>query len=176
MILRKEITDQEHDERTRVIREALTWELTPFAWEQMCKGSGVDCGRFLVGALNGSGVRQIDASKVPHWSPQWFLHKREGDPSPFIEQIVKLIGPEYQLEPGCVPLPADIIVAKCGRDWAHSAMVIEWPKVIACASGHCVVVWNDLRTSAKFGKHPLRYFDPFAHAGLQVEPRPGEEK
>jgi len=158
---RKGITLHELEERRRVVEEALTWRRTPFMWEQMVKGVGVDCGRFLVGALNGSGVRNIDIKGVPHWSPQWFLHKREGDPSPFIEQITRLIGAEYHLEPGCAPLPADIVVAKCGRDWAHSALVIEWPKVIACASDHCVVVWDDIRTSPKFGKHALRYFDPW---------------
>jgi len=158
---RKGITVQELRERNAVLREALTWRGTPFMWEQMVKGVGVDCGRFLAGSLNGSGLRNIDVKNVPHWSPQWFLHKRESDPSPFIEQLKRLIGTEYELEPGSAPLPADVVVARCGRDWAHSAMVIDWPKVIACASGHCVVVCDDIHSSPKFGKHEFRYFDPW---------------
>jgi len=147
-----------------VVREALTWQRTPFVWGACVKGVGVDCGRFLAAVVNAAGVKQIDMNSFPAISPQWFLHKAEDAESSFVEQILRFTV-EYRLASGRVPLPGDIIVAKCGRDYAHSAFVVDWPRIVGAASGYCVTIWQDVHRSPQFGTRPLRYFDPFAAIG-----------
>lgn len=153
----------EQEQRAALVREALTWERTPFAWGQCVKGLGADCGRFVAGALAGAGVKQINLAALPQIPQGWFLHTATGAASPFVAEILRYAA-EYELTPGRRPLAGDIVVAKLGRDWAHSAIVIEWPKVIGCASGFCVTVWRDIHRSPQFGSRALRFFDPFAPA------------
>jgi hypothetical protein len=148
--------------RAQIITSARCWLRTPFVWEACVPGVGVDCGRFLAASFNGAGLTEIDMASLPRFQPDWFLHKREGSPSPFLEQIRGFGAVEYELPAGGIPQPADIVVAKLGRDWAHSALVIEWPHVIACANGFCVTEWRDLRRSPQYGSRPLKFFDPFA--------------
>lgn len=148
----------EDQQRAAVIAEVLSWQRTPFEWGQCVKGAGVDCGRFLAGVMNGASVKQIDLGSLPNLSPQWFLHRPDES---FLDQI-RRFAVEYELEPGRTPRPGDIVVARFGRDYAHSAIVIDWPKVIGCATGHCVTIWQDIRRSPQYGSRKLRYFDPFA--------------
>jgi hypothetical protein len=148
--------------RGDVLREALTWTGTPFVWEACIKGVGVDCGRFLAASFNGAGVKHIDIKSFPRFSPQWFLHKRDDEPSPFLEQLQRF-AVEYKLgDTGKkTPAPADLIVAKMGRDWAHSALVVAWPHVIACLSGFCVAEYQDIHRAPQFGTRQFRFLDPF---------------
>ena len=154
--------------REAVITEALTWQRTPFVYGQCVKGVAADCGRFIASCLNNSGAQKIDVASLPQLSPQWFLHRADGS---FIDLIKRFAG-EYRLSPEALyemwggptkalPEPADIVVAKCGRDWAHSALVIEWPKVICASMGRSVAVWQDIYRSPQFGHRELRFFDPF---------------
>lgn len=147
----------ELEQRAAVVQEALEWVRTPFVWEASIKGVGVDCGRFLAAVFNNAGVRQIDLAALPHLSPQWFLHHADESYLNVIRQFAE----EYTLQPGEVPPPGDIVVAKYGRDWAHSAIVIEWPKVIGAAHGTCVTVWNNLFRSPQYATRELRYFTAF---------------
>lgn len=157
-----------------MVSEALTWKGTPFVWGQCVKGLGVDCGRFLAGVMNGAGVKQIDMASFPQLSPQWFLHKSEDAKSPFVEQILRFTV-EYQLTPGRVPQPGDIVVAKFGHDYAHSAIVVAWPQVIASAAGFCVTIWRDIQRSPQYGTRPRCYFDPFdPAAGTGAAQVPGK--
>ncbi len=145
----------EADQRAAVIREALTWQGTPFMWEACIKGVGGDCGRFLAAAFNGAGVKSIQIENLPHLSPQWFQHASD-------ESFLKLIRPfavEYALAPGQIPKPADIVVARQGRDWAHSALVIAWPRIIGAAYGHSVTVWNSIFRSPQYMNRDLKFFD-----------------
>jgi len=154
------------ERRNSVVAEALTWVGTPFAWGQCVKGVGVDCGRFLAAVGNASGVKQIDMESFPQISPQWFLHRSD---EAFLNQV-RRFAVEYELVPGRVPLPADIVLAQFGRDYAHSAFVIAWPKIIGCASGHCVTPWQDIGRSPQYGTRRRRYFDPFhPDAGMARE-------
>lgn len=159
-------------QREAFVREALTWVRTPFEWGACVKGAGIDCGRFPAACANGAGVKQIDMNSFPQISPQWFLHKRDDEESPFIEQILRFTK-EYHLARSGVPSdgglqikptpdPGDIVVAKCGRDYAHSAIVIAWPRIVGAAPGHFVTEWQDIYRSPQYGTRPLRFFDGFA--------------
>lgn len=156
------------DKRQAVIREAMTWRGTPFQYGQCVKGAGVDCGRFIAACLNDAGAQSIDIPALPQLSPQWFLHRSDGS----FTDLIKRFAVEYRLSPaGMVdvwsgpvkplPEPADIVVAKCGRDFAHSALVILWPMVISSAMEFTVTVWNNVFRSPQFGTRELRFFDPF---------------
>lgn len=147
------------DRRAAVVAEARTWKGTPFAWEQVVRGVGVDCGRFVAASFNGAGAKKIDIASFAHWQPDWFLHKRDEDPSPYINQILRF-AVEYKLgETKKIPSTADLVVAKVGRDWAHSALVIEWPHVISCTSGYVVTEYRNIFSSPSFGSRPMRFFD-----------------
>jgi len=153
-------TRTEEAQRQAVVREALTWQRTPFHWETCIKGVGVDCGRFLAASFNAAGAKKIDIDALPHLPRLWFLHKSEGAPSPYLAQLL-LYSVEYELKPGRTPRPADIVVARYGRDWAHSALVVEWPSVIGAAYEHCVTVWRDIHSSPQYAHNELKLLNPW---------------
>lgn len=156
------------EQRQAVIRESLTWRGTPFEYGQCVKGVGVDCGRSIASWLNASGAHSIDIPELPQLSPQWFMHRSDES---FLDQV-RRFAVEYRLTnkplldlwSGPVkplPEPADIVVAKCGRDFAHSALVILWPMVIGAACEHTVTVWTNIFRSPQFSARELKFFDPF---------------
>jgi cell wall-associated NlpC family hydrolase len=145
----------EQEERAAVVKEALTWIGTPFVWEACIKKVGVDCGRFPAAVFNAVGIKHIDIAALPHLPPQWFMHRSDNS---YLDQL-KLYSEEYT---GRTPKPGDIVVAKHGRDWAHSAIVIQWPRVIGAAFGHCVTVWQNIFTSPQYAQRELKYLDPWA--------------
>jgi hypothetical protein len=147
-------------QRQAVVEEALTWLGTPFEYGQCVKGVGVDCGRFPAAVFDRAGVKQIDILKIPQIPAYWFLHKREGVPSPYLEIFLKYTT-EYVPPPGTVPEPGDIVLAKEARDWAHAAIVIAWPKVIGAAYEHCVTVWENIHLSPQYSHRQLKYLNPW---------------
>jgi cell wall-associated NlpC family hydrolase len=149
----------EPQERDAVVVEALTWVGTPFVWEACIKGVGVDCGRFPAAVFNAVGVKNIDIPNLPHLPSQWFMHHSDDS----YLNIIKQYATEYELKPGQKPQPGDIVVAKYGRDWAHSALVIQWPKVIGAASGHCVTVWRDIYTSPQYATRQFKFLNPWGN-------------
>ena len=143
------------EQRARVIEVATTWIGTPFAWGGCVKGAGVDCGRFLGAVFTEAGVCQVDLDHIEQPPPQWFLHRASAS----YLNVIRRYAAEYSLAPGQHPQMGDIVVAKYGFDWAHSAIVIAWPKVIAAAVGACVAVWPSLLRSPQYAGRPLKYFD-----------------
>jgi cell wall-associated NlpC family hydrolase len=59
--------------RASIIAEALTWQGTPFADHQRCRGVGVDCVNLAAGIAEGCGV---PIGPLPYYSPQWHLHQQ----------------------------------------------------------------------------------------------------
>jgi cell wall-associated NlpC family hydrolase len=147
----------EIEQRARVIAVAMSWEQTPFAWGACVKGAGVDCGRFLGAVFTEAGVCQVDLDHIDQPPPQWFKHRASGS----YLNIIRSYAAEYSLAPGQHPQMADIVVAKYGFDWAHSAIVIAWPKVIAAVAAELgtVTVWPSLLRSPQYAGRPLKYFD-----------------
>jgi hypothetical protein len=163
------------EQRRAAIREALTWRGTPFDFNQCVKGAGVDCGRFPAAALNAGRVEQIVIADLPKLSPQWFLHRKEGDLS--LLDLIRHFAQEYSLRPNgmhelwsgphkAVPEPADIVVARCGRDWAHCALVIQWPRVIGAAMEHVVTEWHNIFVSPQYMNRELAFFDPWGQRNV----------
>jgi hypothetical protein len=154
--------------REAVLDEARSWIRTPFMWNGCIKGTGVDCGRILAASLQVGGAKQIDLAALPHLPPQWFLHKESG----LYLDLVRRFATEYRLTPAAIrevwggptksrPEPADIVVAKVGRDWAHAAFVVAWPRILGAVPGFCVAEWRDIHSCPHFVNRELKFFDPF---------------
>lgn len=144
-------------QRKAVVEEALSWLGTPFVYGQCVKGVGVDCGRFPAAVFHDAQVKRIDMAKIPHIPPDWFLHKREEQRSPYLDLFL-----QYTVEyTPAVAQPGDILLAKEGRDWAHAAIVIAWPKVIGAAYGHCVTVWNNIYLSPQYANREWKFLNPW---------------
>lgn len=161
------------EQRKSVIREAMTWKNTPFEYNQCIKASGVDCGRLIASSLNGSGVKQIDIASLPKLSPQWFMHENEVNKlrsagGSFLDIICRF-AVEYRLDSSSewngvvkkTPETGDIVVAECFLDWAHSALVVEWPSVIAAVCEHKVSVLTNIFRFPQYMNRKLKFFDPW---------------
>ena len=136
--------------RADVIREALSWERTPYHHRARLKGVGVDCAMYPAAVYETVGL-------IPHlspdYSPQWMLHHDE-------EQYLGWVTPyAREIERAAVG-PGDFAIWKFGRTFSHGAIVINPPEVIHALAGTGVVRGNmdrdeDLRT------RPVRFFTLF---------------
>lgn len=146
-----QMTEQEG--REAVVKEALTWEGTPFHDCGMVKGAGVDCLRFLYAPYRAVGL--IEEIEIPEYSAQWFLNRKE---ERLIQAILSAGAKEIELP----PQPADIVVVKFGRVFAHSAIVIDWPKIITANPHAKKVMVNDATIYHVFARREKKYFSYWA--------------
>lgn len=118
------MSEREAAERAAVVAEALTWIGTPYHSAADVKGAGVDCVFLVLRAF-------IDTGIIPPFDPrpfpeQWHVHQAE-------ERYLKGISERAHEVPGPperTPLPADVILFKFGKCFAHGAIVVEWPNII----------------------------------------------
>jgi cell wall-associated NlpC family hydrolase len=115
------MTESEFHQRQAVLAEAIEWLNTPFHHNQCCKGAGVDCANFLYGVFKNAGLApELD---IGHYPPDWYLHRDEERFLGWVTQFGRKIEePPFK--------PADVVMYRYGRCFAHSAIVIEWPKII----------------------------------------------
>ena len=159
----KALSIAEHQSRQEVIREALTWNGTPFMHEARVKNVGVDCGRFLIAVYSKCGL-------MPDYEPErvpvaWHLHSDAPgfNPDMYLEQIRN-----YASEISGVPLPGDIAMFWWGRAYSHSGIVVDWPTQAI----HCFFIkgvqWvdpaRDPYLKRYISAHPPRFFSPWRKA------------
>jgi hypothetical protein len=110
-------------ERLHVLRIARTWIGTPFHDQQKVKVAGVDCAQLIAAIFEEAGL--IDVVDIGYYSPQWFLHRDE-------ERYLSYVLPRAKEIAESVSKPADLVVFKIGRCFAHGAILTEegWPNVI----------------------------------------------
>lgn len=104
-----------------VVSEALTWVGTPYHRGAKIKGVGVDCGQFLIGVFEGAGYLQPGECDPGYYPHEIHLHRAE---ERYLEWILKFCTKVQN------PQPGDIAMFRFGQSSSHSAIVIEWPKVI----------------------------------------------
>jgi NlpC/P60 family putative phage cell wall peptidase len=109
----------EQEQRDLVVKEALSWIGTPYRHNAMVKGSGVDCAMILIGVYQNCGL--VEEVNLPHYSPQWHLHR---DEEKYLETISKYLKPTKD------PKPGDVALFKFGRTVSHSAIIIDYPTVV----------------------------------------------
>ena len=134
-------------ERARVIAAAQTWLGTPFHDGAAVKGVGVDCAQLLAAAYSEAGL--IARPEIAPYSAQWFLHNDE----PLFEAFVRRYAREVES-----PSPADIVLYRVGRSYAHGALVIAWPaRIIHAFKDYGFVVETGAEEAGLKGR-PRKYF------------------
>lgn len=124
-------------QRETVVREALTWIGTPYHHCADVKGHGVDCAMILARVYANAGlIPFIDPRPYP---PDWHLHRGE-------ERYLEAIVP-YAVEIREEPQPGDFLLFRYGRTLSHSAIVIDYPRVIHAHAKERFVVWGDASLS-----------------------------
>lgn len=110
--------------RQEVIKEAEKWMGTPFVHDACVKGSGVACGPLLIAVYGALGIPVPELSTLQYYSEDWHKHTKEekylNDLAPFTRVVE-------------TPEMADIALFSFGRFasvYCHSAIVVEWPRVI----------------------------------------------
>lgn len=120
------------DWRKRVIDEAQTWLRTPWHHNARVKGSGVDCGQFIIACyINAGLVANFETGDYP---ADWMLHQSE-------ERYLSWV--EKYLDPIEVPLPGDVAAWRYGHCFSHGAIVVDWPTMIHAYRRERGVVWGD---------------------------------
>lgn len=117
-------------QRNRILAIAKTWLGTRFIDCQRKKivkneegivvdRGGVDCMQFIWAVFHEAGLTPF--MEHEKYSPQWYLHRSE-------EKALSII-----LDRACITErkdPANLIVYRVGRAFAHAALILEWPKII----------------------------------------------
>lgn len=125
--------DIEASQRAAVVAEARTWIGTPYHHQQRVKGAGVDCAQFLAGVYSAVGL--IPAIAIPHYPPDWHLHR---DAERYLGIVL-----EHAREIAAAELrPADVVVWRFGRCFSHGAIVIAWPVVVHAYVGRNCALEN----------------------------------
>jgi cell wall-associated NlpC family hydrolase len=109
------------EQQEKVIKEALSWLNTPYHRGAKLKGVGVDCGMFLIGVYEGAGRLEPGECNPGYYPHEIHLHRKE---EKYLEWILKYCDPVVD------PQPGDIAMFRYGHSSSHSAIVLEWPKVI----------------------------------------------
>ena len=138
-------------QRQAVLAAAKDWLGTPFHHEAMVKGTGVDCGMFLIAVYREAGL--IPAFTVEHYSYQWHLHRTREWYLEYLRQFGREI-PEAEAGPG------DVVIWKLGRVFSHAAIILNWPQIIHAVNGQGVVLDNVNCTFGLMGR-PRRFFSPW---------------
>lgn len=120
------MTDQmDHEDlRAKLVAEARSWVWTPFIHRSMVKGAGVDCAMLCYAVYSGLGL--IDGPPPREYVPDWFQHTGE-------ELLLEEIQRYGFLEVDREPWPADIVIYKVAKVFAHAVIATDWPR--------CVQAW-----------------------------------
>jgi cell wall-associated NlpC family hydrolase len=104
-----------------VIDAAIGWLGTPYHRGAKVKGAGVDCGQLLIGVFEDAGYLKPDECDPGYYPHEIHLHRSE---EAYLKWILKYCNKVD------TPQPGDIAMFKFGHSSSHSAIVIEWPRVI----------------------------------------------
>jgi cell wall-associated NlpC family hydrolase len=119
----------EQQQRDLIVKEALSWVGTPYRHQAMVKGTGVDCAMILLAIFTSVGL--LDGVELPEYSSQWHLHRNE---EKYLQTITKYLKPTND------PKPGDVGLFKFGRTVSHSAILIDYPKVVHAYVGRGVIL------------------------------------
>lgn len=137
--------------RADVVREALSWEGTPYHPHARIKGVGCDCAQFPAAVYH---VVGLIPDLRPVYSPQWMMHRDE-------EQFLAWVTP-YAREIGRGELrPGDFAIWKFGRTYSHGGIVIDPPVVIHAVIVGGAVVRGDMDRDGEL-QRPVRFFSLFS--------------
>lgn len=120
--------------RERIVKEALSWQRTPWHHRACVKGAGVDCVFFLAAVYNAVGLTDIKDGDIPYYPPDIMLHRNDET----VLQVISRYAREVER-----PLPGDAVVWKFGRIFAHAGIVLDYPQIIHASRPDGMVVLAD---------------------------------
>jgi cell wall-associated NlpC family hydrolase len=121
--------------RQRVVAEARSWLRTPYRYGSQCKGTGADCVTFITAVFEACGL--VSGAQPFGYSFHWHLGT---DDEAYLREIARFFD-----EIAGPPRPADLVLWKFGRVFAHGGIVIEWPLVIHALASSGVQLDDALR-------------------------------
>lgn len=137
--------------REEVVREALTWEGTPYHHHARVKGVGVDCAQLPAAVYEAVG---LIPTVNPKYSEQWMLSRDEELYLSYVFPYAKEIE-RYQVKPG------DFAIWKYGRTFSHGAIVIEPPMVLHAVISARSVVRANMDEEEELKRRSVRFFTVF---------------
>jgi cell wall-associated NlpC family hydrolase len=145
------------EQRAAVVGEAKSWVGTPYVGCARLKGHGVDCGQLLYGVyLNAGLIPELELPK--NYSIQVAQHRTSPEYRNLVDKLFEII-------PESAALPGDVVLYKLGKDFAHGAIIVEWPGyVIQAEARHGVSGAHGSNT--KLFRHAPREFRTL-RAGLK---------
>ena len=114
----------EQEQRQLVLAEAISWLGTKFHENACIKNVGTDCGRFLCACYSAGGILVPDLKDIALFPHGWHLNKSDERYFNLISQFTKIT---------LNPQPADIVMYKIGRGYAHSGIIVNYPTIIHAA-------------------------------------------
>lgn len=129
---------RERWERNRVVQIAQSWIGTPYHHEGRRKGAGVDCATLLAEVYREAGF--IPHLDLPHYSPQWHIHRRE-------EKLIAILEAVAIESKRTIPLPGDVVCWKFYKLFAHGSIAGIWPRLIHSHIGSGRVEEEDISSA-----------------------------
>lgn len=121
----------ELEQRAAVCTVARSWLRTPYRDCARIKGIGVDCAMLVAAVMEEAGV--VTHIEVAPYSRQW--HVNRGGQR-YMDMVLACGARAVE-----APQPADLVLYKFGRSFAHGAIVLDpgWPQIIeASSAAKCV--------------------------------------
>ncbi len=147
--------------RARVVAEARSWIGTAYHHMGTIKArrdaagavldrGGVDCATLLACVYADAGV--IAPVEVPHYPPDWHLH-RSGER--YLETVLERAKEIAESAAG----PGDVVLYRFGRAFAHGAILLEqgWPQIVHARS-QSGIVHEDRGDLGELADRPRRFF------------------
>lgn len=105
--------------RIAVVAEVMEWIGTPYHHAARLKGVGCDCLTLLTEVYERAGV--VPRQEVPFYRPDFMQHQSE---ETYLSGLLEH-GREVE-----VPMPADVVVYRWGRIFAHAGIIVDWPWIV----------------------------------------------
>ena len=116
-------------ERSAVVREALTWQGTPFHHMGRIKGraGGADCAYATAMIYHAALPHRVEAPEFGPYAPQWNLSR--GAQERYLATVMGLPG-VCEIGAGDAR-PGDLVLFRIAHAWAHGAIVMPpgWPAI-----------------------------------------------
>jgi NlpC/P60 family putative phage cell wall peptidase len=144
----------ELEQRAAVIAWARTWLGTPWRHRAGIKGQACDCAHFLLRSFQEAGVVE-PSFNPPQYSRSWFVHQ---DEEVFLRWVVEYF--HCVERPMAEAQPADVILYRIGRCYAHCAILIEPQLVMHAFAKNGQVIYSETFDTELSSRQP-RAFDPW---------------
>jgi cell wall-associated NlpC family hydrolase len=110
-------------QRAVVVKEAASWNGTPYRGWTCLKGMGVDCGQLIYGVFRACGFLPLIDDLPKDYSLQVAQHQTSTEYMKVIDTYFRDV-PEADVKPG------DIACYTLGLSMAHAAIIVSWPSYI----------------------------------------------